>query len=808
MLTQHLRQALRVIVKNPAFSLGVALTLGIGIGANTAIFTVADALLNHPIDFPDQERLISVLERKPKGSGSWSTASPATYLDWRQRSTSFEALAAYAWWDANLTGAGEPTPVKGYRVTPEFFKVLGVEAAPGRVFTPADREAGIERVVVLSHGLWQRLFQGSDRALGSTLQLNGEAYEVLGIMPENFQFPAGGTELWVPLVLDAEDMVNHKARYLSVVGKLEPGKSLEGARAELQAITAKIAEENPDTNRGWGVLVQPLRELVVGEIRPFVLLLTGVVAFVLLIACVNVAILQFARASSRELEVATRAALGSPRWRIVQQLLVESILISVLGGVVALAVGDLGVELIRDNIPAELSKWLPGWQGVGLNWTVFLFTFVISVICGVVCGLAPALQLSRIDLSLSMKGSGHASSLGRAGRQWREALVVAEVVLAVALLVGTGVMVDAFRALVRANQPFEPDRVMAMHMVLPASQYEDLQKAEGFYSRLLARLDALPGVQSVAAVNYMPFAQLNGTTMYSVEGEARASAATQRNANYRSITPAYFATLRIPLKSGRAFSEFDGRDSPRVAIVSQRLATQSWPDQDPLGKRLKTGDPGAEEPWLTVVGVVADVRHSWLDKEIRPTLYVPMAQLPRLRMDVLARTAGDPMALAGNVRRAVAELDRNQPIHSLRTMETAIQEVMVGLRFVVVLMLVASLVALVLATVGIYSVTAYLVRERSKELGIRVALGAAPGQIIKLVIQRGLRLTALGMLIGSLAGIGMAKLLAGLLYGVRIVDGTALAGVLILLTLSALIASYFPARSVAGSDPMIALRHE
>jgi putative ABC transport system permease protein len=808
MFQQDIRQAIRTVLNKRLFSLAVALTLGVGIGANTAIFTVANALLNHPIDFPQEERLVSILERKPQGTGTWSTTSAANYVDWRQRSRSFAHMAAYAWWDANLTGVGEPMPIKGFSVSPAFFEVLGMGALRGRVFTAADVEAGHKRLVVLSYGLSQRLFQNAPKALGATVRLNGAAYKVIGVMPESFQFPAGGTELWIPLLLNAKEQADRKSRYLSVVGKLKPGVSCAAARAELSTIAASLAQQYPETNRGWGVQVDALTEFVVGEIRPFVLLLTGIVAIVLLIACVNVSILQFARSSSRELELATRVSLGAPRLRIFQQLLAESVAVSLLGGLVAFLVGFAGVFLIRVNMPAELAKFLPGWSGMRMDGTVFAFTLAVAVLCGVLCGLAPALQLSRTDLNVSLKGAGRAASGGKKNRRWREALVAAEVVLAVALLVGAMAIVDAFQALVDANQPFAPERVLALNLVLPVNRYPDSRKMYDFYSRLVTRLRSLPGVESAAAVSYMPFADLNATTFYTVEGEGRTAAGERRSANYRSITPGFFATLRIPLRRGRSFNDLDRQESPPVAIVSRKLAAQSWPGQDPIGKRLRMTNAASAGALATVVGVVADVRQSWLDKEIRPTLYVPMSQAPQLRMDVLVRAQGGLAALMPSVRKIVSELDREQPIRTLRTMERAIHDVMLGLRFVMVLMIVASGVALLLAIVGIYSVVAYLARERLKEMGIRAALGATPGQLLSLVLHQGLRLTAVGIAAGLLAGFGLTRLLASVVAGVRVLDPGALFAVLVLAILCSLLASYLPARSAAGSDPMTALRNE
>jgi putative ABC transport system permease protein len=804
MFAHHLRLALRTLRRTPWFTLGVALTLGLGIGANTAIFTISDALLNRPLDFPEQDRLISILERKPQGS--WSIASAATYLDWGQ-STSTESMAAYAWWDANLSGIGDPIPVKGYRVTPGFFEVLGATPAAGRGFMDAEGEPGGEEVVVLSYDLAQKLFQGSQEAVGSTLRLNGQVHAVVGVMPVTFRFPVGGTELWVPLALGPEEQADRDARYLSVVAKLKPGISFERAEAELTAITEEVARKYPETNRGWGVLVRPLVDLVVGPVRPFVLLLTGVVGFVLLIACVNVAILQFARASGRQVEIATRSSLGASRPKVVHQLLVESVVVSMLGGAFAWGLGYLAVTTIRANTPVALSRWLSGWSGVEMNWKVFAFTLAVALVCGVACGLAPALQLSRTDLSVSMKGSTTVGG-SRRSRRWQEALVVAEVVLAVALLVGTGVMVDAFRTLVDKNKPFAPEQVLAAHMVLSGSRYGDPREAADFYERLVAEARALPGATDVAAVNYMPFADLNGTTAYVIDGDSQPPGVGKPRANLRSITPGFFETLRIPLKRGRTFTETDRADSTPVAIVSERFAARAWPNRSPLGERVKAEDSKLPDRWLTVVGVAPDVRHSWLETEIQPTLYMPMSQSPGRRMDVLVRVAGDPMSLAELFRRIVTRLDPDQPVHSLRTMEQAIQEVMMGLSFVVVLMMVASGVALLLATIGIYSVTTYLVRERSREMGIRVAVGAAPRQIVRLFMGRSLRLMAVGLLLGSLGGIGLAKLIGSLVYGVQVLNPVTLIAVLVTLTLSAVLASYVPARSLAGADPMLALRME
>jgi putative ABC transport system permease protein len=789
--------------RDKLYSLAVVLTLGLGIGCNVAIFAVADALLNHPVDFPGQDRLISVMERKPQGTGTWSTVSGANYLDWQRRATTLEKTAAYAWWDANLTGSGEPVPVKGYRVSSDFFQLLGVSTEIGRL--PRLQDGGQDlQTVVLSHGLWWRLFQGSEEVLGTTIRLNGLEYQIVGVMPDRFQFPAGGTDLWVPLTLEGVEATNRSYRNLSVVGRLKEGVRFEAAQAELAGIAAELAQENPETNRGWGVVVQPLHSLIVGDIQPFVILLQLVVAFVLLIACINVAILQLARSSGREVEFATRAAMGASRGRLIRQVLLESVALSLLGGAMSLGTGQLGVRLIQRGIPADLIKFLPGWSGVGLDNRAFTFALLISLFCGIVCGVVPALQLSRSSLISKLRSTGTAKS-GKQRRRWREALVVSEIGLAVILLVGTGVMVDAFRSLLDASRSFRPDETLALHLVLPESRYRKAEEIVGFYSEVVARMKRSPAVESVAGTSYMPYAQLNGSTLYNTEEDR--SEASQRSANLRSITPDLFQVLGIPLLRGRAFEERDRPEAPFVAIVSEKLALQCWGDQNPIGRRLRIANSSSPQEWVTVVGVVGDVRHSWLDRELRPTVYVPLTQAPQRRMDVLIRVAaGSPLRLAGDARRIVHDLDPGQPVNSLRTMGEAIDEVTSGLRFVVVLMAAASGVAFLLATIGIFSVTTFMAQERSAEMGVRVALGAAPNQVMVLMMGRGVHLMLVGLIVGVLGGTGLAQLLSGLVYGVEVVDVPVLLLVACLLGLSSLLAAYGPARSVAYSDPTLAMR--
>jgi putative ABC transport system permease protein len=807
-LLQDLRYGARMLLKRPGFTIVAAVALALGIGANTAIFSLIDAMLLRPLNFKDVDRLAMVWGGHAQTSGH-DSVSPADYQDWKNQNNVFDYLAAINWWGVNLTGSGEPERAQAFQVTPNFFAALDVKPVLGRALLPDDDQPGNDQIVALSYGLWNRRFAGDPDIVGKTIQLDGRIHTVVGVMPKDFDWPTSA-ELWTPLVMTNDALSVRDSRYLMVMGRVKPGVSLSEAEAEMNLIARRLAEQYPKTNTGMRVSVKRLPGQNSDDFaRPFLLALMGAVGFVLLIACANVANLQLARATSRVKEIAIRAALGASRARIVRQLLTESILLALLGASFGLLFAAWGVDLIRSSIPPDMAKYITGLSHMSLDGRALGFTLAIALLTGIISGLAPALQLSTPNLNETLKEGGRSSFPGARRARLRSLLVISEIALALVLMVGTGLMVKGFaRLLENQKQGFDPKNILTMNLTLPEAKYKQPFQRVAFYNQLFERLKALPEIETVGSVASLPSGGNWSSTSFSIEGRPATATGEETDADYQIINDEYFRALRIPLTKGREFGAPDGPDSLPVVIISENIAARFFPDEDPIGKRIRVGVTGSRNQWSVIVGVAGNVKQFMFDSGPRLTVYLPYAQLPRLRMALALRTASDPLNAVGAVRSQVESVDSEQPVYEIKSMEKLISEHVSGIRMSAGLMGIFGAIALMLAAVGVYSVMAYSVTQRTHEIGVRMALGATSRDVIKLVAGQALKLAAIGLAIGLPLAFALMQVMTSAFFGVIAIDITSLAGFTLMLAAVALASGYIPARRASKVDPMVALRYE
>jgi len=806
-LLQDLRYGARMLLKNPGFTLIATLTLSLGIGANTAIFSLTNALVLRPFDFPDLDRLVTVSGTMSQQGGEFYGMTPADYADLRREQTAFVDLAAYNPTNATLTGVGEPERVQNVKVASGFFRLLGGEAALGRMFLPEDEQVGRDQVAALSYGLWQRRFGADPKIVGATVSLDGKAYTVIGVMPANFNFPKP-VELWTPLALSNEAWHERQNRSLSVVARLKTGVELGQANAEVGMLAQRLATQYPQTNMGRGLAIKLLRQRANGEYNDvFVRLLMAAVGFVLLIACVNIANMQLARASARGRELAVRAALGAGRLVLVRQLLTESLLLGLLGGVCGLFVSFWFLDFIRGGIPPEAVRYIAGWEHFRINERVMIFTFLIALASSVIFGLVPALQSSRPNLNETLKEGGRSEGAGVGRQRLRKALIVAEVALALVLLVGAGLMVKGFGRLTeKQRQGFDPRQALTLRTVLPSSSYAEGRQIAAFHRLAQERLAALPGVESATSARFLPGTDNWNSTEFQIEGRP-APQGQERVLTSQQVGADYFRTVRIPIVKGRAFSGADGEDAPRVAVISEALARRYFPNEDPLGRRVKVG-AAESAPWHTVVGVAGDVSRFMFDRETQPILYLPNQQIPDRGAYFIVRVSGEPMSAVSAVRAQIAALDDKLPLFEIKSHEQAIDDDLAGLRLAAALMAMFGAMALALAGVGVYGVMAYAVSQRTCEIGVRMALGAQPRDVLRLVVGQALKLAALGLAIGLPVALALGQVMAGALFGVVALDPMTFVAFTLLLTGVATLAGYLPARRAMRVAPLVALHYE
>ncbi|MFZ1218272.1 MAG: ABC transporter permease [Chthoniobacterales bacterium] len=798
-----LRYALRMLAKSPAFTFVAVITLALAIGANTAIFSVVNAVLLRPLPYPQSEQLVRVFGTQP--TLPEAPSSPANFLEWRTENQVFERIATWNGQGFNLTGTDKPERVIGARVSSDIFQLLRVQPALGRDFTAEEDRDGAERVVILSYDFWQHRFGGDRNAIGQTIKLSDQTYTIVGVMPRGFAFPNPRAQIWTPVAFNSAERATRDTNYIDVVARLKPGVSIEQAQANMTAVAQSQAERYPQTNVGIGVKVVSFQEQMVGDVRPMLVVLFGAVGFVLLIACANVANLLLARAAARSREMAIRGALGASRSRVVRLLLTESVLLAILGGALGLVLAIWSLDLLVSLKPANL----PRLAEIGVNRTAFLFTAAVSILTGVLFGLVPAWQVSKTDLNEGLKESGRGSDAPRRQRM-RSLLVISEVALSLVLLVGAGLMIRSFARLLAVDPGFKPDHVLTAFVSLPVAKYQKREEQVGFYDRLVERLRNVPGITAAGVVTDIPL--LGGSsTGFDVDGRPPALPGQRAMTDYRIINSDYFAVMGMHMVKGRAFTRQDTGTAPAVVIINETLAARHFAGENPIGKRLSlSGGPG---DMREIVGVVADIRNYGLDEEVKPEVYVPFFQTAAdylasqtSALTVVLRSAIDPTALTQTLREQVQALDKDQPVSAIKTMEVYLDESIAQRRFNMLLLGVFAGLALLLAAVGIYGVIAYTVTQRTHEMGIRIALGARAGDILRLVFYGAMATTITGILIGLGAAFGLTRLLQSLLYQVTATDPVVFATIPLLLLTVAAIATYLPARRAMKVNPITALR--
>jgi putative ABC transport system permease protein len=806
-----------MLMKNPGFTLIAVITIALGIGATTAIFSVVNGVLLRPLEYHDPQEIVTLLNR---GRGP---VSPANYLDFRANGQSFSQISAAEAWSAILMSNDNPEEVSGLRMGEGLFEMLGVQPLRGRTLQQEDFQPGQDHVLVLSHQLWQRAFGGDGSIVGRPLTLSGENYTVVGVMPPQFHFPpfwATRAEMWAPLDLRAR-ATSRGGNSLRVFARLRPGVSVTQAQSELDAMNTQLAQAYPEENAGLDIRVDPLNEKVVGNVRPALLVLSGAVGFVLLIACANVACLLLARGATRQKETAVRAALGASRWRILRQLLTESMLLSLLGAAVGLLVAVWGVDLLRMLLAGNTSSFnvrLPRLNEIKVDSAAFAFTLGVSLLTSVLFGLAPALGASKPDLNQVLKESGRGTTGGR--RRLREMLVVAELALALVMLIGAGLLMNSFMKLQAVDPGFNPRNVLTMTTSVAGNPQYLGPTREAFYRELSERLAALPGVESVSAINHLPLAGDTWGTALTIEGRPLPPPGQGIEAIFRVSRPDYFRTMGISLFAGRDFNERDTSAAPGVVIINETLARRHWPDEDPIGKRVTLDDPRGNTrtpQWLTVVGVVKNVKQdSWTDAPSNE-IYVAFQQSRGFfastigrysSMTIVIRTTIDPRSLAANPRESVRSIDPTLPVSSVVTMEQVIADALWQPRFNMQLIGLFAGGALLLAAIGLYGVMSYSVSQRTHEVGLRLALGAQRRDVIGLVLKQGMKLILPGVAIGLLASAALTRLMTNLLFGVSATDAKTFAVIAVVLVGVALLACFVPARRATRVDPMVALRYE
>lgn len=806
-LLQDLRYAIRTMTNNRAFTAVAVLALALGIGANTIIFSVVNAVLLRSLPFPDPDRIIMVFESDLQTHSQGAIAA-ANFLDWRDQNQVFENIAAYREETFNLTGTDRPERAAGVVTTAGLFPVLGVKPILGRVFQSDEENLGGARVAVISHSLWERRFASDPNVIGQKLTANTESLKIIGVMPAGFRFPEE-SDLWIPprqfvpehVLRPTVDMsTNRDSHYLSAIARLKPGQTLLQARANMDAVASRMEEQNPNQNGGGGVSLATLREQSVGDIRPTLLVLFGAVSFVLLIACANVANLLLARAATRQKEIAIRTALGASRLRLVRQLLTESVLLALLGGALGSLLAMWGIGPLISLMPASIH----GAKDIGIDGLVLGFTLTVSLLTGVVFGLVPALQATKSDLNESLKEGGRGGSAGARRNRARSLLVVSEIALSMVLLIGAGLMTKSFLRLEQVNPGFETKNVMTMRLSLPAAQYADVRKRASFFQQVVGRLQSIPGVQSAAAISRLPLTPGNSGRGVTIAGRPDDSDDGPFG-DYRVISPDYFGAMGIPLLKGRVFTEADNGDASPVGIINKTMAQRYWPDKDPLGQRMRIDDG---DPWMEIVGVVGDVKHFGLDSQARTEFYVPYTKDPWPFMTAVVRSSSNPKSLADAMRNEVWAVDKDLPVPDIKTMDQLLSGSVAPRRFNMLLLAIFAAVALVLAAVGIYGVMSYSVTHRTREIGIRMALGAKQSDVVKLVVGQGIMLALIGVGIGLAGAFALTRVLASLLFEVGTTDPATFVAISILLTGVALGACFVPARKAAKVDPMIALRYE
>jgi len=809
-LLRDIRFGIRALRKAPAFTAIAVLALGLGIGANTAIFSVADAFLLKPLPLPDMDHLVVMLEQAPGQTGEDVTGvAPANFLDWLQQSKTMQDMTLWQWDSVNLTGEGLPEKAQGYLVMANFFSLCGVQPVIGRTFTPGEDKQGNDGEVVLSYGLWKRRFGADASLIGKAIHIDDRPYVVIGVMPNSFRFPITA-DLWLPLALPDRQWVRRDWRAFFAMGRLHDGENFKQARAEINDIETHLAETFPGNLKDWHVRVVPIREFAVtDDAQNDTKLLLIAVGFVLLLVCANIANLQFVRGAGRIKEIAIRSALGSSRWRVVRQLLTESFLIAVGGALLGLLFAYWALHFLILDMPQDVSSTIAGWDQIRLDFRAFLFTVLVAIFAGVLAGLLPALESARVPLSETLKEGGRSGSSARGRHRLRSLLVILQVALAVVLLGGAGLLIRKFHQVANANQENRPASLLTMVLNLPASRYSKPDQIQGFFDQTLTRMSALPGVKGAGVTTSLPYGVGHSSHIFSIEGHPWTNPAEDQNAIIESVSPNYFQLMGLPLMRGREFTTQDGAAATNVAIISRSLARAYWPDKDPVGTRIKLGALDDPKPaWLTIVGVAGDILMDWTTPADGFIIYRPYTQFPRVYASLVVRTSGNPDNYMNAARGVISSVDPQQTLMDIKPMSQVIREATINISYVAAMMTGLGILALALAAVGVYGVMAYTTAESTHEIGIRMAMGAMPGNVLRLILGRGLMLTGAGLAIGVPISFWLTRLLGSYMAGIGSADPLALAGVSLLLAAVALVACWIPARRATRVDPMEALRYE
>ena len=805
-LAQDVCYGIRTLLRSPAFALFALAVLALAIAANTAIFSVADAVLLRALPYADADRLVMVWEDASSYGFPQDTPAPGNFSDWKSRNEVFTDIAAMAFTPAfNLTGDGNPEEVHGRRVTANLFSVLGTQPAVGRNFLPEDDGPGAPHVAIVSHGFWLRRFGGNRQALGREIWLNDEKYTVVGIMPRGFLFPSRDEEIWVPVQFTKQQLANHSSHFLEVVARLRPGVALKTANANLAAIARDIEREHPDSNAKVGAYAVPLRQQLAGDTRSAILMLLGAVGFVLLIACANVANLVLARAAGRGRELALRLALGASRFRLVRQMLTESVLLSLAAGAVGVALSVWCTRFLANLVPGGIAAL----SACGVNGRVLAFAVLLSIASGTFFGIIPALRTSQVNLVLGLKQGGGQSGVGSGGRRLRDILVVCEVALAIVLLAGASLMVRSFENLYHLDAEFRTDHVLALRPPLSPKKYPNSAAMIAFFGQVLDRVGSLPGVVAAGYTTWVPLTNPGGAMMIRIENHPPLPPGQQLIPNVREVSKDYSRAVGMRLIAGRLLDDRDGTGTQRVALVNETMAKKYWPGETVLGKRFTAGNPAEPPNWVTIVGIVSDVHQAGLDVPARPEWYMPYQQSDDFPPEwLVVKTSQDSMSLAEPVRQQIWAVDREQAVAGAVPLEDLVDEALAPRRMQASLLGSFAGLALLLASIGIYAVLSFAVTQRTQEIGVRMAMGARPDDVLRMVITQGMKLFGLGAAIGLAAALALSRSIAHLLYGVSPTDPPSFVGVTTLLAVVTLLACYIPARRAMRVDPMVALRYE
>jgi putative ABC transport system permease protein len=820
-LWQDVRHGWRILQRNRGFAVVAALTLAIGIGANAAIFSAVNAFLLRPLPYPDPDRIVMIWNTDPNRKIERGTASLAEFLDWREMNRSFEEIAAWRPSFVTVTGGGEARQVWCSHVSTNFFHLLGTRVVLGREFLPEEEHLGHEKVAIISYGLWRQRFGGDPAIVGKSMILDYEPYQIVGVLPRGFSLFGTdvGLDLWVPLAFNRAQL-DRRHYDLVVFGRMKAGVTVPQAQADMVTVVSALKKQYPEMDQREGTMIETLHASLTHGVRPALLIFLWAVAFVLLIACANVANLMLARAASREREIALRSALGAGSPRILRQLLTESILLAAIGGALGVIVAFGGIRFIHAALPGGAHQ-IPFSEGIGLNGPVLAFTIGLSVLTGIIFGLVPAIQVSHSSLGESLKEGSRGSTSGRRSHVLRSSLVVSEVALSLLLLIGAGLLIRSFVRLMSQNLGFNPSNLLTMQIWLPGDHYSQPGQVTNFYQQALDRIRALPGVKAASAVDFLMFTGWSDYVDFDIAGRGPLPSGEQFTSRYRVIDWKYLRTMGIRILSGRDFASSDGPDGAGVVLVDKALVDRYWPDEDPVGKQIRLHVVSSRAPWqalqrdgwLTIVGVVDNIQEWDWGVDARPTIYLPLQQDPSWLMSIVVRDNRNAAAVLPGIRRIVSSLDSNQPVANVHMLSDMLADALASQRLNMVLLAIFAAVAVVLAAVGIYGVMAYAVSQRTHEIGIRMALGAEPRDVLRMIVGEGMLLTGIGMLIGLVSAVIVAFYLHGHLYGIQLygireIDPVTFVGVPVLIGAVAALASYLPARRATRVDPLIALRYE